>query len=71
MKAILVWNLPGEQMEFEVVSRGMAWALTLWDLDQYLRNQLKYHDVGDDYQVVRDKLHELLEERDLSLDMVR
>jgi hypothetical protein len=48
----------------------MDWALTLWDLDQYLRNQLKYHDVGEDYQVIRDKLHELLEERQLSLDMV-
>ena len=70
MKAILVWNLPEEQMEYEVVSRGMDWALTLWDLDQYLRNQLKYHDVGEDYQVIRDKLHELLEERQLSLDMV-
>jgi hypothetical protein len=71
MKAILVWNLPEEQMEYEVVSRGMAWALTLWELDQYLRNQLKYHDGSDDLQVVRDKLYELLEERQLSLDMVQ
>ena len=49
----------------------MAWALTLWELDQYLRNQLKYHDGSEDLQVVRDKLHELLEERNLSLDMVQ
>ena len=71
MKAILVWNLPEEQDEYDVVSKGMAWALTLWDLDQYLRNQLKYGDAPDDLQVARDKLHELLEDRNLSLEMVQ
>lgn len=70
MKAILVWNLPEEQDEYEVVSRGMDWALAMWELDQWLRNQLKYYDGSDDLQVVRDKLHELLKERDLSLEMV-
>ena len=70
MKRILVFN-NDEQNEFEIVSRGMAWALTLWDLDQYLRNQLKYGDAPDDLQVVRDKLHELLEDRNLSLEMVQ
>jgi len=70
MKRILVFN-NDEQDEFEIVSRGMAWALAMWDLDQYLRDQLKYYDAPDDLQVVRDKLHELLEDRNLSLEMVQ
>jgi len=70
LKANLVWDLSVEKEEFEVVIRGMDWALTLWDLDQWLREELKYHNASDDYQVIRDKIHDLLAERNLSLDML-
>ena len=70
MKAILVYNLPEDEDIYNMSVRGMDLALTLWDFDRWLRNQLKYHLVGDDYQVIRDKLHDILAERNLSLDML-
>jgi hypothetical protein len=48
----------------------------LWDLDQSLRSKTKYapddlpQDKYDAYQEVRDELHELLTNHNVSLDMV-
>ena len=42
MKAILEFNLPEEEEQFNVASKGMDWALIVWELDQTLRNKLKY-----------------------------
>ena len=42
MKAILEFNLPEEEEQFNVASKGMDWALIVWELDQNLRNKLKY-----------------------------
>jgi hypothetical protein len=39
---------------------GMELYLVLWDLDQYLRDEVKHND-REDLQEVRDKLHEYME----------
>ena len=42
MKAILEFNLPEEQVDFEAAAQGMQWKRVVWDFDQMLRNRLKY-----------------------------
>ena len=66
MKAILEFNLPEDKEEFDVASRGMDWALLAWDMDQFIRNKIKYEQDSDDVlQLVRDKLNCLMEEKGL------
>jgi hypothetical protein len=66
MKAILVFDLPEEQEEHETAVNAVKWYSAMYDLDQYLRGQLKYNDAGEDYEKIRDELHEILENRGLS-----
>ena len=36
MKAILEFNLPEEEQQFNAANKGMDWALIAWDMDQLL-----------------------------------
>ncbi len=48
----------------------------LWNLDQYLRNQIKYHsdDLGEEkeaaLELARDKIYELMENHDVDFNHV-
>ena len=68
MKAILEFNLPEEEEQFNVASKGMDWALVVWDIDQLLRNKLKYgaptHHVHL-LEELRDTLNNLVEDKGL------
>ena len=62
MKAILEFNLPEDQPEFNTALQGSDWKHVCWEMDQYLRKHLKYDDdLKEDevkmLQKVRDKLH--------------
>ena len=58
MKAILEFNLPEDKEEFDVSSRGMDWALLAWDIDQFIRNKIKYEQDRDGVlQLVRNELN--------------
>ena len=69
MKAILEFNLPEDKEEFEVASKAMDWSLVVWDMEQHLRNKLKY---DNDYKTpnqalehMRETLNELLIDKGL------
>jgi hypothetical protein len=67
MKAILEFNLPEDKEEFDVASKGMDWALLAWDIDQFIRNKIKYEQDKDVIlQLVRDRLHFNMEEKRLN-----
>ena len=73
MEATLKFNLPEEQTEFESATNGWKWSVAIWEFDQHLRSQIKYNDKlseceCDTYQEIRDKLWEILKNKDLSLD---
>ena len=74
MKAILEFNLPDDQIDFQDANNGQKFRLMLWEFDQYLRSQTKYapDSMSDDtykaYAHIREKLHEMLIEDNLSLD---
>ena len=66
MKAILEYNLPEDQEQFNVASKGMDWALLAWDIDQFMRNKIKYdQDTNGVLQLARDRLNFNMEEKGL------
>jgi hypothetical protein len=76
MKAILEFNLPDDQQDFQLASNAMKFWSVLYELDQDLRSKTKYapdslsQDKYDAYEEVRDMLYELMRNENISLDMV-
>jgi hypothetical protein len=74
MKAILEFNLPEDQLEFDLMSKASKWYNLAWELDQHLRSQTKYapDTMPDEYykglKDTRNKLYEILLEEGLSFD---
>ena len=71
MKAILEFELPLETEDFNVHSDAFHYLFTLKDLDNHLRSKLKYETLTEAeykvYQEVRDKLHAIASEHDVSI----
>ncbi|NBO98742.1 MAG: hypothetical protein EBU90_01260 [Proteobacteria bacterium] len=72
-KAILKFNLPEEQEEFEMALNATKYCVVLHNIDQTLRNKIKYADENatDEYintlQMIRDELWMFIEENDISI----
>jgi hypothetical protein len=77
MKAILEFNLPDDQQEYELANSGLAFWNVLWELDGALRGKTKYapddlpQDKYDAYQEIRELLHELMTDHNVGLDIVK
>ena len=74
MKAILEFDLPTDNDEYLINVQARNTVCVLWDLDQYLRGQLKYNDKLTDeqykiFEELRDYLHNLLSEYDVRIDL--
>ena len=66
MKALLEFELPEDREEYAAASRGMDWALLVLDIDQFIRNKIKYEQDKDGIlQLVRDRLYFNMEEKGL------
>ena len=72
MKAILEFELPEDKEEFDAASKGMDWAILAWDIDQYIRNRLKYQtekldtlSAKKELEFLREALNEMLIDRGL------
>ena len=68
MKAILEFILPEDKIEFETATKSMDWAILAWDIDQYIRNRLKYQteklqtsSAKEELEFLRNELHDLME----------
>ena len=74
MKAILEFNLPEENDEFDLAVNAVKWYSVCWELDQYLRGKTKYapdnmpNEVYETLNETRDKLRELLIENNVNFD---
>lgn len=77
MKAILEFNLPDDQEEYILANNALNFWRVLYELDQELRAKTKYapddlpEDKYDAYQGIRETLHELMRDNNVSLDMVK
>ena len=73
-RVTIEFNLPDEQYDFEQTVNAGKYRTVLWDLDQFLRSKTKY--ASDDateeqiaaYYELRDELHKLMEEYNITLD---
>ena len=72
MKAILEFNLPDDKVEFDAASKAMDWAILAWDMEQFIRNRLKYQtekletsSAEEELQLLRKELHDLMEDSGL------
>ena len=66
MKATLEFNLPEDQEQFNTAAKAIDWALLAWDIDQFIRNKIKYEQDRDGVlQLVRNELNFKMEERGL------
>ena len=69
MEAILKFDLPEDKEEFDVATKAMDWATLAWDIDQYIRNRLKYQteklqttSANEELELLRNELHNLMQE---------
>jgi hypothetical protein len=73
MKVIFTVEAESEY-DLRVYTQASAMWSTIWDFDQYLRNEVKYsekltEEQAEVYDKIREKLHELLNENDVKLDL--
>ena len=74
MKAKLEFNLPEEKSEFNFATQGSDWWNVCWNMDQWLRGNIKYapdeqsDEVFEAYERCREKLRELIDSQGLNLD---
>ena len=72
MKAILEFNLPEDQPEFNNAIKGGDWKHVCWQMDQYLRKRVKY-DEGlteeqlEVYEDMRGEFWRMMKESNLDL----
>ena len=73
MKAILEFNLPDDEDEYQMVSQGAKMHHTLWEMDQWLRSNIKYapdtinEHTYKAYEECREQLHQFLNENNVDL----
>jgi hypothetical protein len=71
MKAILKFNLPEENEEFEMASQASKLYYAVSEFDNFLRNKIKHSDLTDEqynvYESVRQELWNNLNNENISL----
>ena len=72
MKAILEFILPDDKTEFDAATKAMDWAILAWDIEQYIRNRLKYQtekldtsSAKEELELIRNELHNMMEDSGL------
>ena len=74
MKGILEFDLRDDQKEFETAINADKYKSVIWDLDQYLRQQIKYNadnlsnDTITAFELIRDKIREQLNDYSISIE---
>jgi hypothetical protein len=71
MEAILKFNLPEDREDFDLAITAHRYSSTLWEIDQWLRGELKHGDLPEETYTaldrVRKKLWEIASENNISL----
>ena len=74
MKAIIEFELPEDQEEYQMANNASKMYLALWDIKQLLRSKLKYNPDGlndeqlEQWEAMRGDFFDILENNDLKLD---
>jgi len=74
MKATLTFNLPEDSHEFDMATQGASMHSVLWQMDQWLRGNIKHapdsmsNDEYKAYERCREELRELINNSGLNLE---
>jgi hypothetical protein len=74
MKAIIEFELPQDQEEYEMANNASKMYTALWDIKQLFRSTLKYNPAGlndeqlEQWEAMRGNFFEILDNNDLKLD---
>jgi hypothetical protein len=72
MKAVLEFDLPEDNKDFEAAINGHKYKSAHWDFDQLLRSEIKYKDLSEDtykaYKFCREELRKILAEDNLFIE---
>ena len=72
MKAVLKFNLPEDQAEFDFAVQGSKMYSALWDISQELRTLWKYEELKEEewdmVERIRNKFYEILDDNQIKLD---
>lgn len=74
MKAIIEFELPEDQNEYEKANNANKMYMALWDIRQLLRSKLKYNSDGlndeqlEQWEAMRGDFFDILDNNDLKLD---
>ncbi len=71
-RATLSWKIPDEREDFELAQKAVSLKSALFEVDQWLRQKLKYDDKLSDqereiYQTVRDQFFLILSQEGVEL----
>ena len=72
-KVILEFDRVEEYDEIQEALNGWKWASVFWDLDQWLRSEVKYNENNtvaqiEAYEAVRERLREIMQEWKLNFE---
>ena len=74
MKAIIEFNLPEDQEEYEMANNANKMYMALWDIKHLFRSTIKYNPTGlndeqlEQWEAMRGEFFEILDNNDLKLD---
>jgi hypothetical protein len=73
MKVIIEFSDEDAASDAQVALDGWKYRSVIWELDQHLRKELKYNEklsseVDKAYEELRDKIHELLSDSNLTIE---
>ena len=65
MKAILEFNIPEDEVEYNIANKAKDLALVVWEFHQHMRSQIKYH--GKDYEELWKEFNDICGERGVDI----
>jgi hypothetical protein len=73
MKVIIEFTDEDAASDAQVALDGWKYRAAIWDIDQYLRNEVKYNEklpseVDEAFEKLRGKIREILSENDLQME---
>jgi len=73
MKVIIEFTDEDAASDAQVALDGSKWKFAMWELDQHLRNEVKYNEklpseVAEAYEKLRDKIREILSDSNLTME---
>jgi hypothetical protein len=74
MKAMIEFELPKDQEEYQKANNANKMYMALWDIKQLFRSTLKYNPAGlndeqlEQWEAMRGEFFEILDNNDLKLD---